>query len=72
MAESRYSQLKYLLNEQTRYQLFISTIPPLITTTILSPLTRLKVLLQVMPCISILEVEKESKPYRLVKSNQKI
>jgi hypothetical protein len=72
MAESRYSNLKYFIDDHNQNQFLISTIPSIITTTILSPFTRLKILLQVMPCISILEAEKESKPYRLAKSNQKI
>ena len=70
MADSTYSQYKLFLNKPDRYQFLISTIPTLITSTILSPFTRLKVILQVMPCISIMDAEKELKPYRLAKSNQ--
>jgi hypothetical protein len=62
------SKFKYLLNEDEKVHLLSLTIPTIFTSSLLSPISRLKIILQVMPCISIHDAEKETKPYRLLKS----
>ena len=68
MEDLKNSKKINFINEREKYQFLITTVPTIIATSILSPLTRLKIILQVMPTISIHEIEKETKPYRLAKS----